>query len=894
VITHHLSPGDSFLATPKPISVILTSEVQERLHPGERVDIGVTVCNQGAEAAIIEVIIDERDRQLRDWGSQLQKRLALGPDQSGEVIFSFTVPADTAPGIYSYDLVIDARQAYPEFAPLRYRQRQFQVLLSEEQSLGSNDPTLTLEPRTAPENPQVLRGGEPAFFQVWVENRSERVDRVRLLCTGLPEGWQTKIQYPTGQTGLGLVIEADSLGLNPGDRSCIQLQLTPPAEALAGPYSPTLRLTSENQPELGLLDLIYLQVAPVYLVQPQVQILQGIVRDRPARFAVQIANSGNTDRRIWVQVRNLEEEGSCTYNLEPSSTDRRIDPVTDRLTETDPSIASHCLIIPPRSVSQVLVTGQPHYWWLRPWLGTGKLYNFQVDLSDDQQLPIVPKQLSSSLTWAPRPKWQFLLALLGLLGSLGAIAGLIWWLFFRTVPAQLLEFAAEDAQYFAANQDSARVRWQIENPQSLRSIEVSGYSPEGQRLSGPLVYDLSQGLPAVLQDVCTQQADILRCGNVRTDARQPGQYRFELSLQPKKRGNPIVKPSSLVTISPKPLPLVQELTAQSLAYREAGAATGSDPGIPPIGSGGIGLNWIVRHVQDLEALKLIGRDGTGAINGQLWLEFQDENGDGRLDLPVALQPYCKLSDRLICTQVPTGVTRVGSYQFELMALAKGAGATGSATGPALPPTTTPGVKPIQTEQITIHPRPALISQFRINGAEAQAKYRVPVPLGASAPAVQLDWQVEGGSTTTVELQPSPGSVPLQGAILLPLNQQYGVTPIVLQVTDGAGKQIRRSISIETFNPNPVDPAAAAAAVAAAARVTSESNAKALQRNAQISADALRASQAKPLPLPARPTENPNPRPPTTPTIAPLPVQPPGTSSGATEILSPGESSPSLR
>jgi hypothetical protein len=242
---------------------------------------------------------------------------------------------------------------------------------------------------------------------------------------------------------------------------------------------------------------------------------------------------------------------------------------------------------------------------------------------------------------------------------------------------------------------------------------------------------------------------------------------------------------------------------------------------------------------------------------------------------------------------------VGSYQFELIALEKGASetgstgsTTGSATGSAAPPTGT-AAKPIQTEQITIHPRPALISQFRINGSEAQAKYRVPVPLGAAAPAVQLDWRVEGGSTTTVELQPSPGSVQLQGAIVLPLNQQYGVTPIVLQVTDGAGKQIRRSISIETFNPNPVDPsAAAAAAVAAAARVTSESNAKALQRNAQMSAqataDAVRASQASPPPLPVRPMDQPNPKP-----IAPLPVQPAGAASGS-EVLSPGESSPGLR
>jgi hypothetical protein len=105
-------------------------------------------------------------------------------------------------------------------------------------------------------------------FEIQVLNRSERVDRFRLVCLDLPTRW-VQITYPADTQGLGLVVEGDSLGLNPGEQGLILLTLNPPAEALADIYIPTLQLLAENNPDLALLELIYLRVLPIYQLQSE-------------------------------------------------------------------------------------------------------------------------------------------------------------------------------------------------------------------------------------------------------------------------------------------------------------------------------------------------------------------------------------------------------------------------------------------------------------------------------------------------------------------------------------------------------------------------------------------------------------------------------------------------
>ncbi|NJN20535.1 MAG: hypothetical protein HC812_04185 [Leptolyngbya sp. RL_3_1] len=151
-------------------------------------------------------------------------------------------------------------------------------------------------------------------FQIQVFNRSERVDRFRLVCLDLPPRW-VQITYPQDTQGLGLVVEGDSLGLNPGEQGLILLTLTPPAEALADIYIPTLQLLAENDPDLALLELIYLRVLPIYQLQSELITLARQVRTQPAQFQLLLTNEGNSPRHVAVAARDLEEPDLCTYTL---------------------------------------------------------------------------------------------------------------------------------------------------------------------------------------------------------------------------------------------------------------------------------------------------------------------------------------------------------------------------------------------------------------------------------------------------------------------------------------------------------------------------------------------------------------------------------------------------
>ncbi|MEB3230976.1 MAG: hypothetical protein VKJ64_08205, partial [Leptolyngbyaceae bacterium] len=109
-----------------------------------------------------------------------------------------------------------------------------------------------------------------------------------------------------------------------------------------------------------------------------------------------------------------------------------------------------------------------------------------------------------------------------------------------------------------------------------------------------------------------------------------------------------------------------------------------------------------------------------------------------------------------------------------------------------------------------------IARFQVNGENAQPKYLIPVDQGQPAPVVELAWDVLGGSGTVAELSPSPGTVPLEGSVAIPLGQQPGNTVLSLTVSNSAGETVTRSVTFEVFDPTPTDPVEAAAAAIAAA------------------------------------------------------------------------------
>ncbi|MEL7400772.1 MAG: hypothetical protein AAFN68_09400, partial [Pseudomonadota bacterium] len=363
--------------------------------------------------------------------------------------------------------------------------------------------------------------------------------------------------------------------------------------------------------------------------------------------------------------------------------------------------------------------------------------------------------------------------------------------------------------------------WQIEQPQEIKEIKLTGYNAEGEVLSGPLHYDLSAGLPASLTPFCTQQRTRLTCNNLQTDARRPGKYTFELAVTPKdsRHGDPITQQTNAVTITPRPLPTITEFLSPVIRYREEDFPTTPPPAPKP---DGILLNWRVNNIKNLQALRLVARTGEGELLGEIIYPIErDENGPKlpnslpSVDVDSALPDPdgCELkADEMLCKHVPTYLKGVSTYQFELTAIPlENAGeiaASEAADQPALAPS--------KTELITVEARSPKITEFLLNGESARAKYVFEADTQTSL-TLPLSWTVEGGSTMQVKLLPAPGPVPSSGGITFPLKPGAGTTTITLQADNGAGQSDERSIVIETYDPTPpVTPEEIAAAAASAA------------------------------------------------------------------------------
>ncbi len=779
----------------KPLAVIVNSAGQDTITPGSTFELGVTIRNKGNQSAVIDVFIDDLSPLLRQWCRSAQERLALGAKQSAEVVFRFQVPVDALPGSYPYLLIVDAPQHYPEDTPIRYSQK-LQVLPPLQDAVRVNDPTFVVQPGTASAKPATVQPGGVLQFQLLVHNRSDRVDRFRLSCKDIPEEWLNTI-YPQGIQGQGLAVQSDALDLNPGGQGLITLVLQPPLETIAGVYIPTLRLHSENNPNLVLLDLIYFQVKPTYQLQPMLQTILSQVKTDPGLFAIQISNQGNTPREILLDVTKLDGGDRCEYTFDPP----------------------HLKLQPKQTLSSKLWV-KPIDPWKRPIFGGGQLLNFNVDLTDPEEHPISPVPLHGFIVWQSRPWWQILPFFLMGIAGVALLAWFIWWNLMRPpVSPKILKFAPDEVEYAAENGDFVRLGFQISDPDRVKTLEILGQSADGKVISRPMSYDLSKGIPAALRPFCLEQARVLSCRNVRTDARRPGTYIFTMNLLPRdRRSIPASSTSVPVAIVPIPLPQILAFNSTQPIYQQAPpkvqpalpaakktskpAASNPPPAQPAAKPANLGLhevrlNWTIAHPKQIQELQIIGHDAEGAVVSPLKV-YNFQKG-----VPKELEKQCTLREQLVCLQVPTGDRKVGDRTYQITVIPKGA----------------PPEKPIvlKTDLIKIEPRPPQILTFRINGQEALPKYILPITPGQPLPSLVFSWQAENNDGTKVELLPAPGAVATVGSMLFPLTPEPANLVVTLQVTNAAGQQITRSVTLETYNPAaPPSPGAAPGTVPGAA------------------------------------------------------------------------------
>ncbi|HLP90634.1 MAG TPA: hypothetical protein VK184_18885 [Nostocaceae cyanobacterium] len=749
------------LTSGSPLAVIYSPSGDFTVKTGGKFEIFVTVTNKGAESALIDVYIDELSHQLIQWCDAPRQRLALGPNSSSEVLFEFTVPVTTIPNIYNYVIVVDAPQHYPEHTPIRH-QAKIQVAPEIESVVRVSDPTFTLAPLTSTRSPAKLPPGGSLMVNVNVYNRSDRVDKFRLSCTDINPEWLT-IHYPEGLETVGLILPNMGLELNPGARGEIMLLFNPPIDVNAGLYYPTIRLHSANNPDLVLLDVVYLEILPTYLMNIEFSTIIGRVKKIAGVYELKVMNAGNTSREIVCNIVGADEDKLCKYK-----------------------VSQPAFKLLPGEKTNTQITVKPDKWWKRPLFGSGKLINFRIQLIDQEDSPLPNSTYPGTLIWEARPWWQFLLLLITTVGVIGALVFFIWLALRPSRSPRIELFNSTDTTYEQANGDFVRLNWRVRYTKYLNNITLTALLADGSEGIQTRTYTFNGRIPDELQPYC-RWGETLVCTNVPTEARKPGDYIFTVSAFIPNRPELAIdqRKTNLVRIVPIPPPKVLEFVSAQPAYQEA-RPTLQTPGT--ISPDVVRLNWKITDPDKIREIRIVGRSPDGTVTSPLQtLTFIQ-------GIPQPLKDLCKTdNNQLTCTNIPANNRGAGDYTFEMQVFTRT-----DIERPSIA---------LKTDVIKVKPQPSRIVQFAINGNNPLPKYTVVLTPGKPTGAINISWKVEGSSNIKTELLPSPGNVPTEGAIAYPISNQPKTETITLQVSSPTGEVVSRSVTIETILPPEPEPIA---------------------------------------------------------------------------------------
>jgi uncharacterized membrane protein len=630
--------------------------------PGDHLQLYVNITNQGYKDAQIYVYFDEAFQNLLNISNNpLQECLTLASQASYEVSFEFQIPPNTPAGTYDCRIIVDAPEDYPQETPISFP-LQIQVLIKEQTvRRGGDDPTFTIKPATNPNNPLIYKPGQPLLLTVTVNNRCQQVDRFRLTCADLDDTWFT-IRYPrTGYEGVGILAQENGLELNDYSQGEILLEIHPPANTFAGTYPPTIQLSSQNRPDLILLDLVYFRIPEIYDLDVELNTILGKASRTAGKYYVKLTNRGNTEREIVLDAKTQDEEELCNYKFEPLKV----------------------RLLPTKSADINLIV-EPISSWRQPWLGSGLFINFQVEIKDQKQLPLPDKLPQGTFIWKARPWWQFLLLLLLILGVLGGSVFIIWRIL-HPEPAKIDFFQPTSSSYQEGNNIS--FNWQVSNIKQLENLKLSftGENIEPKEYIYT-IKELNNG------KICQIQNDILTCNNFITAAKQPGKYTFTLEAY-KNRNNKIdEKTTPPIEIKLLPVP---EVINDSFKSDKPQYEKGQQ----------VNLSWEIINAEQLANLEIINKQENGTLVPVGKFDFSKE-------IPPELQKQCQNRNKLTCKNVP--ISMVGSTPGKYTILLKV-----SSKSPFQSPQ---NIKPSNPININVTSKAFEIEFFGINGNQQSTQY----------------------------------------------------------------------------------------------------------------------------------------------------------------------------
>jgi hypothetical protein len=656
-----------------PLKVIINPPGVQAGMPGETIELHMVVMNQGDQNAIIDIYFDEAFHLFTQLAIAPFERVALAPQQSIEVSFQVPIPIDTPPGTYDYTAIVDAPQHYPADTPIQHPQ-QIKVLLKEQTIVREYDPTFSLQPSSNPGQPLKFQSGNPLQVALTVNNRSRRVDSFRVTCQDIDPEWFT-IRYPAiGVENAGLVSGGTRLELNPAAVGQIWLEFHPPLDVLAGSYAFTLRLHSENSPELVMLDLVYIQIPPVYRLGLKLNSILDRVRRSDGRYELELTNLGNTVRQLAFDAKTQAEDELCTYIFTP-----------DRVK------------LLPSKQTIVNLRVHPRPWWKQPLFGGGTFINFQVNLTDSDRSPVSEVVPPQTLVWQSRSWWQFLLLLLFVLGMIGGIA-FVGWMLLNPKPLQLVKFAPESRKI--NENDEVLLNWEIHNFQEQNNLILvtKGSIPSERVLKIAEIVGDKDNLES---RPCWLQNRVLSCQNFKNGVQAPGKYTFELKVIDRDSKVVASQTTEEVEIVAKPEPEAKEVKSDKSTYTRGEKVL---------------LDLVVQYPEKLTAIEIVAKAEDGKIANKVTIDSDR----------LSKNTNCKVEAQkmqLACHSLPIDIAQAGKYQLEVTTISK------SKKTPTVPQMIKVEVLPTQlkissftlngneTESIVVHEGETLTLSWKVDGEE---------------------------------------------------------------------------------------------------------------------------------------------------------------------------------
>ncbi|MBW4595370.1 MAG: hypothetical protein KME46_21310 [Brasilonema angustatum HA4187-MV1] len=734
-------------ARTNPLSIIINPPGIQYGMPGDIVSLYIVVINEGDQSAVIDLFFtfDEIFQKISGWSASPRASLAVAPKESSdEVTFDFEIPVDALAGTYNYTFVVDSPEHYPQDTPINFP-GQLKVLLKEQTVIRAFDPTFSIIPATNPNKLITYRFDQPLQVVVKVENRSNRVDRFRLTCLDLDESW-FKISYPaTGLEGAGL-FDVSALELNPHSEGEISLEFRPPIDTLAGSYSPTIRLLSENNPDLILLDLIYINLPTNYQLGIELNTILGKVSYKDGVYELVINNQGNLIRELFFNAKTRDEEEICTYKFDPSE-----------------------FKLLPNTTEKASLLVKPGPWWRRPFFGQPLPINFEVNIIDKQSYPLANASPQATLLWKARPWWQILLLILLVLGLFAGMSYMIWRLL-NPEPLRI-EFSTDSPKIIEGDQVKLKLKIYNYNQNKIKKLVVVTDQPLNK---DNVLFDKNNSINKLIPDksnhnrLCniTPQEELI-CNHILTGTTKQGKYVFKLQVSYQhglslfNRRSQTVTKTTEAEITKKPIAEVVDFKVVDKSHYITGER--------------VSLSWTIKNPLLLNRVIINNKKNNVSVDDSVNLEFQNGNlKDPKLKI-------CKEENKLLKCTFPFPASKPGTFTYEISAVSGDRESNKQAQNP-----------------VEILPKPFQITYFKINNINHSAKPSIVLTEGDK---VTIAWDVKG-ENILVNLSLF-GDVEQTGSRSPIIVGSQFPNQVKLKVTDKFGKRIpQEKIFFITVNPKP--------------------------------------------------------------------------------------------